>query len=177
MSDNLRADVLAFMAVNPQASVRDVAAQAPISKLSVWQMLNNSDLHPYHLNLHQSLRKKDLQDPLYFSNWIITKCDKSLNFFSNVIWTDEASFCRNAQVNLHNAHYWSGCSEPGESTLGTSTSGLLMVGAEFSPEMELAPSVPMTCRLDSVMWMKSLKERWIDFSVKFLCQVLHFCGY
>lgn len=28
-------------------------------------------------------------------------------FLNKVIWSDEASFSRNSQVNLHNAHYWS----------------------------------------------------------------------
>lgn len=107
VSTSLRTDVLAFMAANPQASVRDVAAQAPISKSTVWRILKDSDFHPYHVSLHQCLEDRDFQNRLDFSNWILTKSEESPDFLSNVMWTDEANFCRNGQVNLHNAHYWS----------------------------------------------------------------------
>lgn len=103
---NLRVDDLAFMTGNPQASVRDVAA--PITT-SHWWILNNLGFHPYHLNLHQNLEERDLQDCPDFLNWVLTKCDGSPNFLSNVIWAGEVSSCRNGQVNLHNAHYWSDC--------------------------------------------------------------------
>lgn len=107
VSTSLRTDVLAFMAANPHASVREVAAEAPISKSSVWRILKNSGFHPYHVSLHQCLEERDLQNRLDFSNWILTKFEESPHFLSNVMWTDEANFCRNGQVNLHNAHYWS----------------------------------------------------------------------
>lgn len=73
VSTSLRTDVLAFMAANPQASVRDVAAQAPISKSTVWRILKDSDFHPYHVSLHQCLEDRDFQNRLDFSNWILTK--------------------------------------------------------------------------------------------------------
>ncbi|KAH9377757.1 hypothetical protein HPB48_012172 [Haemaphysalis longicornis] len=53
VSTSLRTDVLAFMAPKPQASVGDMAAQAPISKSTVWRILKDSDCHPYHVSLRQ----------------------------------------------------------------------------------------------------------------------------
>ena len=56
------------MAANPQASVRDVAAQAAISKSTVWRILKDSDFHPYHVSLHQCWEDRDFQNRLDFSN-------------------------------------------------------------------------------------------------------------
>lgn len=63
--------------------------------------------HPYHVCLHQELTPNDFQKRLDFCNWCLIQCDRDPEFVHNVLWTDEAQFCRNANVNLHNAHYWS----------------------------------------------------------------------
>lgn len=107
VNEDQEADVLAFMAANPHASVRDVSGQVTASKSTVWRILSKANMHPYHVQLHQRLEPRDLQSRLEFANWILIKCDEDKDFLSNVLWTDEANFCRNGHVNLHNAHYWS----------------------------------------------------------------------
>ncbi|XP_075550304.1 uncharacterized protein LOC142583702 [Dermacentor variabilis] len=44
-----------FMASNPHATVRDVAAQVPLSKSTVYGIINDLAFHQYHLNLHECL--------------------------------------------------------------------------------------------------------------------------
>ena len=58
----------------------------------------------YHINLHQELTVNDLQNRLNFCNWFV---NTDLDFQLRILWTDEATFKSNGQMNLHNAHYWS----------------------------------------------------------------------
>lgn len=70
-------------------------------------MVKEAGLHPYHIQLHQQLEQKDFESRLHYANWLLQIVDENPQFLRNVIWTDEANFSRDAQVNLHNAHYWS----------------------------------------------------------------------
>lgn len=107
ISEEAQTDILAFVAANPHASVRDVTAEVGTSKSSVSRILRKAVMHPYHLQLLQKLEGMDLQRRLDFANWILLKTDEIPDFVDKVLWTDEAHFSRNAQVNIHNAHYWS----------------------------------------------------------------------
>lgn len=100
-------DVLAYVAVRPEASVREIASADGASPASVWRSLSRHSYHPYHVCLHQELRPSDFQKRLDFCNWCLIQCDEDREFLNRVLWTDEAQFCRNSNVNLHNAHYWS----------------------------------------------------------------------
>lgn len=107
ISDEARSDVLSFMAANPHASVRNVSTETGVPKSTAWRILKTAGLHPYHLQLHQCLEPRDLQNRLSFANWILIQQEQDDDFLSKVLWSDEASFSRNCQVNVHNAHYWS----------------------------------------------------------------------
>lgn len=105
-TDDFDSDVLAYVAVRPEASVREIASAYGASPASVWRSLSRHSYHPYHVCLHQELRPSDFQKRLDFCNWCLIQCDEDPEFLNRVIWTDEAQFCRDSNVNLHNAHYW-----------------------------------------------------------------------
>ncbi|KAH6946117.1 hypothetical protein HPB50_011755 [Hyalomma asiaticum] len=97
---------------DPQASVRSVGAEDGVSKSSVWRILKKRQLHPYHVQLHQALEHHDLENCTDFANWILIQTEQDPGFINKVLWTDEANFSRSAQVNIHNAHYWSDIERP-----------------------------------------------------------------
>lgn len=107
INDEVRSNVLSFMAANPHASTRSVSAELGVCNSTAWRILKTAGLHPYHVQLHQCLEPRDLQNRLDFANWILIQEEQDADFLTKVLWTDEANFSRNCQVNLHNAHYWS----------------------------------------------------------------------
>lgn len=107
VSEDFEIDVLAYFAMCPEASIRNAAGQCGRSEQSVWRVLHKHNLHPYHVCLHQDLTEADFQRRLEFCNWIIIKLGDDREFLKKIIWTDEAKFYRDGNVNLHNAHYWS----------------------------------------------------------------------
>lgn len=99
-------DILAYAALNPHASVRGMAEARGVSKSTVWRILHGNKFHPFHVGLHQDLLPGDCEKRLEFSNWFLNMVDEDENVAMKIMFTDEANFSRDAQVNLHNAHYW-----------------------------------------------------------------------
>lgn len=107
LDEDFEIAVLAYVRAYPEISIRNVVEDSGVSIFSVWKVLRKHKLHPYHISLHQDLNECDFEKRLEFSNWALIKTDEDPDFLTNVLWTDEAQFCRNGNVNVHNAHYWS----------------------------------------------------------------------
>lgn len=107
-NENIIIDVLAAIEMNPHMSCRQLARERGISASSVVRILHLYKLHPYHISLHQELTADDHHRRLEYCHWAQTKLQATPDFFSSyVLWTDEARFTSDGQVNIHNAHYWS----------------------------------------------------------------------
>ncbi|KYN24353.1 hypothetical protein ALC57_04045 [Trachymyrmex cornetzi] len=76
--------VLAMVHQNPHISTRQVERELGIPQIMVHRLLRSVNYHPYHITLVQELK-----------------------FFSNVCFSDEATFISNGSLNRHNYHYWS----------------------------------------------------------------------
>lgn len=100
-------DVLAYISAHPHASVREISAASGLSKSTVSNVLRRNGLHPYHVHLHHALVDRDFQNRLDFCNWVLNCVAEDRHITEKILWTDEAKFGRSAQVNIHNAHYWS----------------------------------------------------------------------
>ena len=98
------ADVLAAVIVNPHDSTRRISRDSGISNGTVWKILKDNKFHPYHIHLHQDLGGNDFQNRVNFCNWYVNTTHE---FQDRILWTDEATFKSNGQLNIHNAHYWS----------------------------------------------------------------------
>lgn len=99
--------VLEEVGEDPHVGLRTLARRTGVSKSSAFRILHKRKYHPYHVSLHQHFQPGDNCKRLDFCNWILNQTDENRNFLNRIIWTDEAHFSRNAQVNIHNAHYWS----------------------------------------------------------------------
>lgn len=72
-------DVLAYVAVRPEASVREIASAYGASPASVWRSLSRHSYHPYHLCLHQELRPSDFKNGLIFATGALFNATKIRN--------------------------------------------------------------------------------------------------
>nr|CAH7733371.1 unnamed protein product [Callosobruchus chinensis] len=72
---------------NPETSSRKIAHELNITHVTVWQILRHQQLPVYH-----------------FCNWLRNQILRNPNFLSQILFTDEACFSRNAIINFHNNH-------------------------------------------------------------------------
>lgn len=63
--------------------------------------------HPYHMVLHQALNDEDFDRRIDYCHWMLGMIRENREFLSEILWTDEATFRSDGNVNLHNMHYWS----------------------------------------------------------------------
>nr|CAH7751240.1 unnamed protein product [Callosobruchus chinensis] len=64
------------------------------------------ELYITHVTV-QALIPRDLPLRVDFCNWLRNQILRNPNFLSQVLFTDEACFSRNAIINFHNNHVWS----------------------------------------------------------------------
>lgn len=98
--------VLAAINFNPQDSTRRLAIDAGSNHMTDWRCLNEPKMHPYHLSLHQALHENDFDNRMNFCFWAENQLQIDRFFHYKVLWSDEATFKSNGNVNLHNMHYW-----------------------------------------------------------------------
>jgi len=93
--------VLANVGRSPVKSVRKISQELTISKSSVHRILKTQKFHPYKVHLVQALHGDDTDRRLEFCEWVCNHLD------SSILFSDEAIFHLNGQVNRHNMRYWS----------------------------------------------------------------------
>jgi transposase len=106
LSEDKIIDVLAMFTRSPVKSVRKGAAEAGISKSSVYQILKKHKWHPFKVHLIQELNDDDFDRRLQFCTWAQEHIDNDEHFGKNIIFSDEAIFFLNGTVNRHNCRYW-----------------------------------------------------------------------
>ena len=139
--DNERLEVienslLSLQEANPHghASSRSVAKQTGIPQSSVVRILAKMGYHPYKLRLHQELLPADLPQRINFANWILRN-EESLK---NIIWSDEAYFSLDGEVNRHNSVVWA-CENPNKIITKKLHSPKVCVWMGFSAKHKLQP--------------------------------------
>ena len=106
VNENNAAAILAFAALNQNASTRQMEKKSGISQRSVLRILHQHKFHQYHMSLHQDLHDNDFLKGVNFCNWIRRKMRTNVSFLSHVLFFDEANFANTGYVNRHNMHYW-----------------------------------------------------------------------
>ena len=98
--------ILHAIDINPGLSTRQIARDLNVSQPTVWRVLHENSLYPYHIQRVQGLLPQDFPRRLDFSRWILRKCAHNPDFLSRVLFSDEAHFTRDGIVNYHNLHVW-----------------------------------------------------------------------
>uniref|UniRef100_A0A2R5L931 Putative transposable element n=1 Tax=Ornithodoros turicata TaxID=34597 RepID=A0A2R5L931_9ACAR len=106
-SGDVRTNILAFFEAHPLASIHEASSQSRVPLSTVWRVAQEACLHPSPFQLHQQLQQGDFESRLHYANWLLRTVHQNPQFLSNVMWTEEVNTSRDAQVDLHNAHYWS----------------------------------------------------------------------
>ncbi|GFU92497.1 uncharacterized protein TNCV_4794261 [Trichonephila clavipes] len=90
----------------PSLSTRGIANEIGISYSSVWRILDDSALHPFHYQRVQSLKECDFAPRQAFSQRYLQQRITNPFFAASMLFTDEASFSREGIFNTHNSHSW-----------------------------------------------------------------------
>ncbi|GFV12737.1 DUF4817 domain-containing protein [Trichonephila clavipes] len=98
--------VLDMVETTPSLSTKGIANEIGISYSSVWRILDDSALHPFHYPRVQLLKEWDFAPRQAFSQWYLQQRIANPFFAASVLFTDEASFLREGIFNTHNSHSW-----------------------------------------------------------------------
>jgi len=99
-------NVLASVVEDPHRSTADISDMLTLTQTSVKRILRKNKFHPYRLQLSQALNEQDFENRINFCNWGLARIQEQARFFNSVLFTDEASFHNNGNVNRHNLHYY-----------------------------------------------------------------------
>ena len=106
VNENNAVAILAFAALNPHGSSRQMKRKSRISQRSVLRILHQHKFHPYRISLHLDLYGNDFLKRVNFCNWIRRKMRTNVSFLTHVLFSDKANFANRGNVNRHNVHYW-----------------------------------------------------------------------
>ncbi|KAJ4442849.1 hypothetical protein ANN_04442 [Periplaneta americana] len=99
-------EILKAVNMTPFISTRRVALQVNVPHTTVWRLLKEYQLYPYHLQRVQALSPADCPARVRFCQWFLQQCGVNPNFPALVLFTDEAQFTRDGIINFHNQHVW-----------------------------------------------------------------------
>ncbi|KAJ4437091.1 hypothetical protein ANN_17226, partial [Periplaneta americana] len=99
-------EILEAVNMTPSISTRRVALQVNVPHTTVWRLLKEYQLYPYHLQRVQALSPADYPARVRFCQWFLQQCGVNPNFPALVLFTDEAQFTRDGITNFHNQHLW-----------------------------------------------------------------------
>lgn len=99
--------VLAIIHVDPHISSRRVEKEHGIPRRTFLRILETLKYHAYHITLVQELQIHHFQQRLVFCQWALHMIENDQNFFNFVLFSDEATFQNDGELNRHNCHYWS----------------------------------------------------------------------
>ena len=105
--DNVHKELVATaFARSPQKSTRRAEQELGISQTSIVRNLKAANLKPYRPHLLHQLNDDDHDRRVQFCETFQQLCAEDPTFPEKIIWSDEAIFKLNGQVNRHNSVYW-----------------------------------------------------------------------
>lgn len=102
----LENQILQIIDQHPETSTRNIADEVNVSNKTVWNILKDNLLYPYHIQRVQHLLPTDYPLRIQYCQWILHKIAINPNFTANILFTDEANFSRHGIMNFHNDHIW-----------------------------------------------------------------------
>lgn len=90
----------------PDISTRALGQELGIGHATVWRVLHEDFLYPYHVQRVQGLNDQDYAHRIAFSQLILERIAQDPDFTSFIFFTDEAHFSRDGITNFHNIHEW-----------------------------------------------------------------------
>ncbi|KAJ4429302.1 hypothetical protein ANN_26306 [Periplaneta americana] len=83
-------EILEAVNMTPSISTQRVVLQVNVPHTTVWRLLKEYQLYPYHLQRVQALSPADYPARVRFCQWFLQQCGVNPNFPALVLFTDEA---------------------------------------------------------------------------------------
>lgn len=99
-------NVLNEIEENRTTSTRKIGLNVNVSSSTVFRILKNNLLYPYHIQRVQALLPTDFPLRVNLCHWMQQKIGENPQFLGQILFTDEAKFSREAIINFHNNHIW-----------------------------------------------------------------------
>lgn len=107
MNEETSLDVLQSVVEDPHVSTSTVSRAVGISQRSVLRVLHKNSFKPYKIHLVQELSEDDYDRRVEFCEIMMGNLDRNTIVLNNIVFSDEATFMLNGNVNRHNCRYWS----------------------------------------------------------------------
>lgn len=108
VSIEMKEIVMAKIHASPKKSIRRTSMELGIPKSTVGQILKQQNFHPYKLQILHHLTEDDPDRRVEMCEWFFKKLNENIRFIENcVLFSDEALFYVNGEVNRQNVRYWS----------------------------------------------------------------------
>lgn len=98
--------ILDYFEADGTVSIEDAERELGIHKSTIYRVLKEERLHPYHYRRVQCLHQNDPARRVNFCQAFIDRTEADENYPRRILWTDESSFTRDGMYNTHNYHYW-----------------------------------------------------------------------
>jgi hypothetical protein len=89
--------ILARVAANPGTCTRKISSAEGVHRSTVWRILHEDRLYPYHLHRVQGLKPEDLSRRVTFCQWCLEQCVRNPQF----LW----SYCSPMRQCLHRMEF------------------------------------------------------------------------
>ncbi|XP_058805440.1 uncharacterized protein LOC131672314 [Phymastichus coffea] len=99
--------ILAAVHLDPHISTRQIERETGIPQSTVSRILRYLNYHAYHITLTQALQPRHILARINFCQWALQTIQSDPYFFRYLLFSDEAKFYSDGQLNRHNCHYWS----------------------------------------------------------------------
>ncbi|KAJ8944054.1 hypothetical protein NQ318_016252 [Aromia moschata] len=96
--EDVELDVHIVVGDNPHSITRQVGLYV----ITMHRILKRQKYHPYKLRLTHELTEDDIDPSIEFWGSMQNRCNDDKKFVSDIIFSDEATFCMNATVNRQN---------------------------------------------------------------------------
>ncbi|XP_025267674.1 uncharacterized protein LOC112639065 [Camponotus floridanus] len=75
--------------------------------MSVHKILKKNEFHPYKIHPVQELSEDDFDRRVEFCEDVMQRIDMDPEFATKIVFSDEATFELNGNINRHNCRFWS----------------------------------------------------------------------
>lgn len=91
----------------PHSSLRRASAELMLSRATIHRILGDLHWHPYKIQILQTITKKDKANRVQYALAELKRMEDNENHIENLLFSDEAHFHTEGNVNRHNHRYWS----------------------------------------------------------------------
>ena len=92
---------------SPTISTRELSRATHVSQTSIRRIIKKEGFRPWKLSIHQELYDADPDRRIEFCEGVMRLTEQRPDFYTQIVFSDEATFTLQGTVNKHNLHYYS----------------------------------------------------------------------